>query len=84
MPKSRILPHEWYDTPNIHLCTIADFIQLCRDEGLHVLDTVCMPGQSLVDCLLIAMGFCNLGAERVMVRLCGVTKQRHKKTAECS
>ncbi|MDA1089848.1 MAG: methionine biosynthesis protein MetW [Proteobacteria bacterium] len=30
MPVSKTLPHEWFDTPNIHLCTIHDFVALCR------------------------------------------------------
>jgi methionine biosynthesis protein MetW len=30
MPKTENLGHAWYDTPNIHLCTIADFIALVR------------------------------------------------------
>ncbi len=25
MPVSKALPYQWYDTPNIHLCTVADF-----------------------------------------------------------
>jgi methionine biosynthesis protein MetW len=29
----RNLPHRWYDTPNIHLCTIRDFVALCRMLG---------------------------------------------------
>ncbi|NLG65297.1 MAG: methionine biosynthesis protein MetW [Actinobacteria bacterium] len=36
MPISRELPYEWYDTPNIHLCTIRDFRRLCVHEGLRV------------------------------------------------
>ena len=36
MPVSRDLPYEWWDTPNIHLCTIRDFRGLCREEGLCV------------------------------------------------
>ncbi|RMF84239.1 MAG: methionine biosynthesis protein MetW [Nitrospirae bacterium] len=36
MPKSDLLPYEWYDTPNIHLCTLADFEALARAEGLTV------------------------------------------------
>ena len=36
MPSSRTLPHAWYDTPNIHLCTVADFEALARAEGLVV------------------------------------------------
>ena len=36
MPVSKELPYEWYDTPNIHLCTVHDFRHLCRDEGLRI------------------------------------------------
>jgi methionine biosynthesis protein MetW len=36
MPVSKELPYQWYDTPNIHLCTIKDFRDLCRHEGLHI------------------------------------------------
>ncbi len=37
MPISRALPNEWYDTPNIHLCTLTDFEQLCRRLEIRVL-----------------------------------------------
>ena len=30
MPVNPTLPYEWYETPNIHLCTIRDFVILCR------------------------------------------------------
>lgn len=36
MPVSKELPYQWWDTPNIHLCTIKDFRALCREEGLCV------------------------------------------------
>ncbi len=36
MPVSKFLPHQWYDTPNIHFCTIKDFDDLCRDRGIHI------------------------------------------------
>jgi methionine biosynthesis protein MetW len=36
MPKTDNLPDRWYDTPNIHLCTIKDFLDLCRDAGAKV------------------------------------------------
>lgn len=37
MPVTRTLPSEWYNTPNIHLCTLKDFERLCRDSGIHIL-----------------------------------------------
>ena len=36
MPKSKILPFEWYDTPNIHLFTIKDFRDLCRKNNITI------------------------------------------------
>jgi methionine biosynthesis protein MetW len=38
MPVSEELPYQWYDTPNVHLCTTKDFETLCRDLGFHILD----------------------------------------------
>jgi methionine biosynthesis protein MetW len=37
MPISPDLPFEWYNTPNIHFCTIRDFDALCRDRNIKVL-----------------------------------------------
>lgn len=37
MPVSKELPYSWYDTPNIHFCTIRDFENLCRSKGITIL-----------------------------------------------
>jgi len=36
MPETASLPYKWYDTPNIHLCSIDDFRGLCRDMGVRI------------------------------------------------
>jgi methionine biosynthesis protein MetW len=36
MPITPVLTPAWYDTPNIHLCTILDFIALCEELGVGV------------------------------------------------
>ena len=36
MPVTRELPYSWYDTPNIHFCTIRDFVALCDEVGATV------------------------------------------------
>lgn len=36
MPVTPDLPHSWYDTPNIHFCTIRDFVVLCDEIGAKV------------------------------------------------
>ena len=36
MPVTSDLPYSWYDTPNIHFCTIRDFVGLCDEIGAKV------------------------------------------------
>lgn len=38
MPVSKSLPHEWYNTPNVHLCTIHDFDVLCQKHHITVIE----------------------------------------------
>ena len=38
MPVSDNLPYEWFDTPNVHLCTIADFERFCAGHGVKILE----------------------------------------------
>ena len=37
MPVSKFMPYQWYDTPNIHFCTVRDFDELCANKGIEVL-----------------------------------------------
>ncbi len=36
MPVTENMPYSWYDTPNIHFCTIRDFVELCREVGARM------------------------------------------------
>lgn len=52
MPLTPTLPSRWYDTPNIHLCTVKDFEVLCRERGWtlcarHLLDRSHRQGRSI-------------------------------------
>ena len=81
MPKNGPLPFEWYDTPNIHLFTLNDFLSLCQIDGIVVKDIRSLPGGPVTRALL-ALGARNLGAERVIVRIArGAAAKRV--TAEC-
>jgi len=44
MPRTRSLDYNWYDTPNIHLCTVKDFVMLCEEVGLRIDDAVSVIG----------------------------------------
>ena len=37
MPVSKFMPYNWYNTPNIHFCTVRDFEALCRERGIRIL-----------------------------------------------
>ncbi len=51
MPKTRSLPYNWYDTPNIHFCTIADFEALCRELQITILEKRTMGPVNLLSSL---------------------------------
>ena len=38
MPVSKTLPYQWFDTPNVHLCTINDFDQFCKNHKISVIE----------------------------------------------
>ncbi len=38
MPVSEALPYQWYDTPNVHLCTLRDFEAFCAAHRLQILE----------------------------------------------
>ena len=44
MPVSKRLPYSWYDTPNIHFCTIRDFVELAKDVGARVDQAIVLDG----------------------------------------
>lgn len=38
MPKTKALPYSWFDTPNIHFCTVADFERLCDQLQIEIIE----------------------------------------------
>jgi len=56
MPVSKELPYQWYDTPNVHLCTLHDFEDFCRDLNVTVLGRSVMTGGSEVHLLPNLLG----------------------------
>jgi homoserine O-acetyltransferase len=68
MPKSPALPYEWYETPNIHLATIKDFVALCEAEGVAIEEMIGIP-ESWTGAALVKLGLPNLGADRVLFKV---------------
>ena len=40
MPVTKQLTYQWYDTPNIHFCTITDFVELCESKNVRIEDRI--------------------------------------------
>ncbi len=68
MPVDAHLPLEWYNTPNIHLFTLRDFIRLCADNDIRISE-VRHHAESAIGRILIGLGRPNLGAERLIVKV---------------
>lgn len=64
MPVSERMPYQWYNTPNIHWCTLQDFDKLCAKNHLKILQRAVMSGNkriSLWPNLLGSLAFYRVG-----------------------
>lgn len=56
MPVSSELPYQWFDTPNVHLCTLNDFESFCQNHHIAVLERRVMTGTEPVSFLPNLLG----------------------------
>ena len=56
MPVSKDLPYQWYDTPNVHLCTLHDFESFCDQFKMQILDRRVMTGETNISLLPNLLG----------------------------
>jgi methionine biosynthesis protein MetW len=73
MPVSELLSNSWYDTPNIHLCTIRDFVGLCDEIGTRIERSVTLDRHGRPFSLDPRGSLANLLAEQGMFVLSGKT-----------
>jgi methionine biosynthesis protein MetW len=66
MPRTPLLGQSWYDTPNIHLCTIRDFVALCDELGVVIERSVTLDRAGLPYRLNPRGGLANLMAEQAL------------------
>jgi methionine biosynthesis protein MetW len=65
MPVSDSLPYQWFDTPNIHLCTLDDFERFCSERKVRIIERKVLTGGRAVDMmpnLLGALAIYHFGA----------------------
>jgi methionine biosynthesis protein MetW len=71
MPVSHCLVYPWYETPNIHLCTIRDFVALCDEIGVRVDRSITLDRHGQPYSLDPRGSLANLLAEQGIFVLCG-------------
>jgi methionine biosynthesis protein MetW len=69
MPMTPLLSQNWYETPNIHLCTIKDFVVLCRELGIAVERSLTLDRAGQPFALDPVGGLANLLAEQALFLL---------------
>ena len=47
MPVTKTLPNEWYDTPNLHMCTIKDFFNFCYNKKIELYKSIALNGEKI-------------------------------------
>jgi methionine biosynthesis protein MetW len=77
MPVTELLHNRWYDTPNIHLCTIRDFVALCDEIGTRIERSQTLDRHGRPYALDPRGGLANLLAEQGVFVLSGKRDKPH-------
>ena len=49
MPITKHLPNEWYNTPNLHMCTIKDFVNFCTQKKINLFKSLALHEEKASD-----------------------------------
>ena len=63
MPITKNLPNEWFNTPNLHMCTILDFYNFCKNRNIKIFKSIALNGEKISDIKLSNLKFKNLISE---------------------
>ena len=63
MPVRESIPHEWYNTPNIHFCTIKDFKNLCNKMNIAIENKTYLNRKNNIIYSMVERYFANFFAE---------------------
>ena len=63
MPVTKSLPNEWYNTPNLHMCTIQDFYNFCKKRNIKIYKSLSLNGEKISNISISNLKFKNLISE---------------------
>ena len=49
MPVTKTLPYTWHNTPNLHMCTIKDFYNLCALDNIKIVKSISVSSEKISD-----------------------------------
>ena len=47
MPITKNIPYEWYNTPNLHMCSIQDFVNFCNNKNITIDKSMCLTNEKI-------------------------------------
>ena len=63
MPVTENLPNEWYNTPNLHMCTIKDFFDFCSKKNIELYKSIALNGEKTSIIKKTNLNFKNFNSE---------------------
>ena len=63
MPVTKNLPNEWYNTPNLHMCTIKDFVNFCNKKNIIIDKSMCLTKEKISEITKKNMKYKNIFSE---------------------
>ena len=63
MPVTKTLPNEWYNTPNLHMCSIKDFVNFCNDRKINLFKSLALTNNKVSSINKFNLKFKNLTSE---------------------
>ena len=63
MPVTKTLPNEWYNTPNLHMCSIKDFVNFCNDRKKNLFKSLALTNNKVSSINKFNLNFKNLTSE---------------------
>ena len=60
MPITKNIPYDWYNTPNLHMCTIQDFVNFCNNKNIKIDKSMCLTNEKISEITKQNMKFKNI------------------------
>ena len=60
MPITKNIPYDWYNTPNLHMCTIQDFVNFCNNKNIKIDKSMCLTNEKISEITKVNMKYKNI------------------------